>query len=231
MGQSTPPPPHDERWTAPAINLLRAVVLLDMSYDVARTWATGSTRTAMGATVVTSQPVVPSLQGQGRDIDLPLMGVAGIILLHALVSAGADPQVLVKVMLALQDQHGVTPLAATQQMESILPGALEAAAADRAEPSLMTPLVPDGDGWTFGPVVRRALEDLDHDDDGWVRAARLAGGAVVVRAGSTAVPPLDGADAVVVAKSMFLDGRSLVQIAAVLDCEVSDVEAALRLQV
>lgn len=231
MGSRAAPPPDDARWTAPAINLLRAAVLLDAPYDLARTWAVGTTRTALGTTFLVSKPLVPSVPSYGRDVDLPLMGLAGVVLLHALTTAGADPVELARVVRVLEEEHGPAPLAAHQAVTVTLPPDLASAATDRAEPSLLRPLVSGRDGWRFTAPVLDALAVMDHDADGWVTRVRLAGGTVDVSLGRTSSPSVAGADAARAVLTMFREGHSLVYIAAALGCSVDDIEAALRRQV
>lgn len=229
MGPSLTPQPHDDRWTAPAIDVLRAAVLLDMPYELAMRWAAGESRTILGTRITTTRALVPAIEVPDGTLDLPLVGLAGIVLLRAMDVAGADPDVVAKVVLPLQEQLRVAPIAATSAAPAILPDVLAAAATDRAEPSLLAPLEPQATGWRFGPVVRAALAGFTYDEAGWVRSISLPGGPVVVRAGGA--HPEGAGDVAATARAMFLQGRSIAQVAAALECSTEEVEAALRLQV
>jgi hypothetical protein len=205
-------------------------VVLGLDRTLARDWAQGETRTLLGATIVTRQPAVPTLDGPGTSVDLPLATVAQLTVMAAVHATGADADNLRTTMINLDHDAG-GPVAASRAVETLLPEALAAAAARYEDASLLAGLVRVEGRWAFGPAVTDVLDGFVHDDDGWVTEVRLAevdGTRIVARAGSCHVLPGGEGAWRSAAVELFRRGRSTQEVAAVLAGSVEAVEAALR---
>ena len=230
MDAVLPPTPDDARWTAPSMRLDELEVVLELDHHLAQDWATGQTKTVLGTSIRVREPLVRSLDGPGMEVHLPLAGVAGMALLTAVHRAGADPENLRSVCRNLEHDHR-GPVMASRMAAAVFPPALAAAATQFEDASMLAPVARSGPGWVFDEPVAAVIADMRYDDDGWVTEvclARIGAAEIIADASGPSVRPVGAASRDDAAVDLFLRGKSVAEVAAVLGCSGDEIEDVIR---